>query len=110
MPLRIRSVVIAVAMGSVGCTGPARAPTHHPAGIAALQAPPAPPQPRTMPPGFAGVMPRPIDPEAAIRSEFAAVAEHGTAEAFRVFAARHPDHPLAREALRRARALAGGAP
>lgn len=58
-----------------------------------------------MPPGFAGVMPPPGDAEAAIRSEFAHIEAQGTAAGYRLFAQRHPGHPLAKEAVRRAAAM-----
>lgn len=45
------------------------------------------------------------DPEIAVREEFALAESRGTAEAYRLFAARHPDHALAAEARRRAEAL-----
>ena len=49
----------------------------------------------------------PPDPERAIRSEFDTFAARGTVEAYELFIARHPDHPLAREARRRIDALRG---
>lgn len=51
----------------------------------------------------------PPDPEAAIRAEFETLAAQNTVEAFELFIARHPDHPLAREARRRIAALREGA-
>lgn len=61
---------------------------------------------REMPADFAGVMPPPAPPGQAIRSEFAQAEAKGTVEAYVLFARRHPGDPLAREAERRARALA----
>ncbi|MDO7834116.1 hypothetical protein Q4610_03570 [Sphingobium sp. HBC34] len=58
------------------------------------------------PPGTGGIMAAPGDAEAAIRAEFAAMEQRGTADAYRLFAARHPGHPLARTAVLRADALA----
>ena len=48
------------------------------------------------------------DPETAVREEFALAERRGTAEAYRLFAVRHPDHALAAEARRRAEALDAG--
>lgn len=45
------------------------------------------------------------DPEIAVREEFALAERRGDAEAYRLFAARHPEHALAAEARRRAEAL-----
>lgn len=45
------------------------------------------------------------DPEIAVREEFEAAERQNRAAAYRLFAARHPDHPLAVEARRRAEAL-----
>lgn len=55
-------------------------------------------------PGTGGVMPPPADPEQAIRSEYAAAEQKDTADAYALFAARHPGHRLAQEAARRAAA------
>ncbi|EQB31597.1 hypothetical protein [Sphingobium ummariense] len=65
---------------------------------------------RDAPAEMAGVMAPPGDPEEAIRSEFAHVERRGTAEAYALFAERHPGHPLAKEAARRAAALRRGNP
>lgn len=73
--------------------------------IAASGQPPSGGAAREMPADFAGVMPRPGDPEEAIRSEFAHIEAKGTAEAYSLFAQRHPGHPLAKEATRRASAM-----
>lgn len=60
------------------------------------------------PPGTGGIMPAPGDAEAAVRSEFAGIERMGTAEAYALFAERHPDHPLGHEAARRAASLGSG--
>lgn len=59
------------------------------------------------PPGTGGIMLPPGDAEVAVRSEFAGMEKTGTAEAYALFAERHPDHPLGREAARKAAALRG---
>jgi len=57
----------------------------------------------TMPvPRAEGTMRPPSTPDSAIRSEFRVTEKHGTRDAYILFAQRHPNHPLAREALRRA--------
>ncbi|MBA4091613.1 MAG: hypothetical protein C0494_13630 [Sphingobium sp.] len=61
-------------------------------------------------PGTGGIMTPPPDPEAAIRSEFTAVEQKDSASAYDMFAQRHPGHPLAREAKRRAATLNAKAP
>lgn len=61
-------------------------------------------------PGTGGIMAPPSDPEEAIRSEFATVERKGTAQAYTIFAQRHPAHPLAQEAMRRAVALDAKSP
>lgn len=61
-------------------------------------------------PGTGGIMAPPSDPDAAIRSEFAAIERRGTAQAYALFAQRHPDHALADEARRRAAALQAKTP
>ncbi len=43
----------------------------------------------------------PSDPEKAVRLEFQEMERRGTPEAYELFMERHPDHPLAAEALRR---------
>lgn len=48
------------------------------------------------------------DPEVAVREEYEAARQADTAEAYRLFARRHPEHPLAADALRRAEALEAG--
>lgn len=58
-----------------------------------------------MPAEFAGVMPTPGDAEAAVRSEFAQAEAKGTAAGYTLFVQRHPGHPLAKEAERRANAI-----
>lgn len=70
---------------------------------------PSPTETRRLP-GTGGIMAPPSDPEAAIRSEFAAIERKGTAQAYALFARRHPGHALAEEARRRAAALDGQAP
>lgn len=57
-----------------------------------------------LPPPADGMMRPPSSPDDAIRSEFRAAEKCGTRQAYRLFAQRHPDHPLAQEALRRANA------
>ncbi|EKU74042.1 MULTISPECIES: hypothetical protein [Sphingobium] len=57
----------------------------------------------TMPvPRAEGTMRPPSTPDSAIRSEFRVTEKHGTRDAYILFAQRHPNHPLASEALRRA--------
>lgn len=73
--------------------------------VAATGEPPRSPTKGEMPAGFAGVMAPPGDAEEAIRSEFAHIEAQGTAEGYAVFAQRHPGHPLAKEAARRASAM-----
>lgn len=65
------------------------------------------PRPENRPPlpGTGGVMIQPVDPDYAVCSEFREIERRGTAEAYRLFIARHPDHPLAGTALRRLKAL-----
>ena len=52
-------------------------------------------------------LPRPLDPDVAVRQELAVARRTNTLAAYDLFIARHPDHPLAavarreREALRR---------
>ena len=52
-------------------------------------------------------LPRPLDPDVAVRQELAVARRTGTLAAYDLFIARHPDHQLAavarreREALRR---------
>ncbi|WP_311268945.1 hypothetical protein [Sphingobium sp. WCS2017Hpa-17] len=70
----------------------------------------APPAETRRLPGTGGIMAPPSDPEAAIRSEFAAIERKGTAQAYALFAHRHPDHALADEARRRAATLDAKAP
>jgi hypothetical protein len=60
---------------------------------------------KNVPANFAGVMAPPADAEAAIRAEFAHFEALGTAEGYVLFAQRHPGHPLAKEAERRANGL-----
>ena len=45
-------------------------------------------------------LPRPRDPEIAVREEYDLAKGRGTAEAFELFIARHPNHALAAEARR----------
>lgn len=66
---------------------------------------PALPSGATAPPGTGGIMLPPGDVEVAIRTEFAGIEKTGTAAAYALFAERHPDHPLGREARRRAALL-----
>ncbi|WP_438748665.1 hypothetical protein [Pararhizobium sp. O133] len=44
------------------------------------------------------MMDTPPDPEKAVASEYAKLKARGTIEAFELFIARHPDHPLADDA------------
>ena len=55
-------------------------------------------------------LPRPLDPEVAVRSEFAVARRAGTRAAYDLFIARHPDHPLAATARRELAAIAAGKP
>jgi hypothetical protein len=56
-------------------------------------------------------MPTPGDAEQAVRAQFAEAEQRNDVTAYRLFAARNPDHPLAREAERRvARLLKEGRP
>lgn len=71
---------------------------------------PAPPTETRRLPGTGGIMAPPADPEDAIRSEFAAIERKGTAQAYTLFAQRHPGHRLADEASRRAAALGAKSP
>ena len=50
-------------------------------------------------------LPRPLDPEVAVRSELNVARRAGTREAYDLFIARHPDHPLARVAREEREAL-----
>jgi hypothetical protein len=45
-------------------------------------------------------LPRPRDPELAVREEYDLAKGRGTAEAFELFIARHPSHTLVAEARR----------
>lgn len=45
-------------------------------------------------------LPRPRDGDVAIREELEAARRAGTIEAYDLFLARHPDHPLAEQARR----------
>lgn len=56
----------------------------------------------------AAVTPPARDGDVAIREEFDAAALQGTAAAWRLFIARHPEHPLADLARRRLAAPGGG--
>lgn len=58
------------------------------------------------PPGTGGIMIPPGDADQAIRSEFRFVEQKGRRDSYAIFAERHPDHPLAKEAARRAKAMA----
>lgn len=69
---------------------------------------PALPSGTKAPPGTGGIMLPPGDAEVAVRSEFAGIEHKGTAEAYTLFAERHPDHPLGREAARRAALIKRG--
>lgn len=50
------------------------------------------------------------DGNVAIREEYDRAAETGSVEAWRLFIARHPDHPLTAEARRRLDALTAARP
>lgn len=49
-----------------------------------------------------------VDPDYAVCSEFREIERRGTAEAYRLFIARHPDHPLAGSARLRLKRLKSG--
>ncbi|WP_303759784.1 hypothetical protein [Sphingobium yanoikuyae] len=68
---------------------------------------PALPSGTKAPPGTGGIMAPPGDAEEAIRSEFRTMEKRGTRDAYLLFVQRHPKHPLAKEARKRAAALAG---
>lgn len=57
------------------------------------------------PPGTGGIMAAPGDAEKAVREQFGDAERRGSPQAYILFAERHPDHPLAREARRRSAAL-----
>lgn len=76
---------------------------------ASTDVPPLPPGAHA-PPGTGGIMAAPGDAEAAIRSEFRSAEMIGTAAAYALFVQRHEGHKLAKEAARRAAALAGPVP
>ncbi|CAM5352986.1 hypothetical protein ACFSUK_14560 [Sphingobium scionense] len=71
---------------------------------------PALPSGTKAPPGTGGIMAPPGDAEEAIRSEFRTMEKRGTRDAYLLFVQRHPQHPLAQEASRRAAALARATP
>lgn len=50
------------------------------------------------PVGTGGIMQRPADPQAAVHSEYRRAKATGTRAALELFIARHPDHPMARQA------------
>lgn len=52
-------------------------------------------------PGTGGEMIPPLGEDHAVCSEFREIERRGTAEAYRLFIERHPDHPLAEEAQER---------
>lgn len=53
------------------------------------------------------MMDKPPDPEKAVASEYAEIKRRGTVEAFELFVARHPDHPLADDARRNLKRFRG---
>ncbi len=53
------------------------------------------------------MMDTPPDPEKAVASEYAVLKNKGTIEAFELFIARHPDHPLADDARKNLKRLRG---
>ncbi|WP_325465870.1 hypothetical protein [Pararhizobium sp.] len=53
------------------------------------------------------MMDTPPDPEKAVASEYAGLKARGTIEAFELFIARHPDHPLADDARKNLKRLRG---
>ena len=57
------------------------------------------------PPRRSSALPRPRDGNVAIRQELEAARRAGTVEAYDLFLARHPDHPLAAVAREEQRAL-----
>lgn len=66
--------------------------------VALAAPPPAAPEPSRMPDAPRAAPARPGD--VAIREELDAARRAGTREAYDLFLARHPDHPLAEEARR----------
>lgn len=72
------------------------------AGAAASQTDVPPLHSRSAPPGTGGIMAPPGDAEAAIRAQYEEAVKAGTQAAYRLFADRHPGHPLGVEAARRA--------
>lgn len=62
------------------------------------------------PPGRSTDLPRPRDPDVAVREELDSARRAATVEAYDLFIARHPDHPLAEVARRERAALAARAP
>ncbi len=54
-----------------------------------------------------GTLPLPRDPEIAVREEYDLAKGRGTAEAFELFLARHPDHALVAEARREIERIKG---
>lgn len=57
--------------------------------------------------GAQEIMDKPPDPEKAVASEYAELKRRGTIEAFELFIARHPDHPLANDARKHLKMLRG---
>lgn len=103
MPLIYRAGLFAAPL--IACLGsaPASAKDEAPQGTQV----PALPSGTKAPPGTGGIMAPPGDAEEAIRSEFRTMEKRGTRDAYLLFVQRHPEHPLAKEASKRAAALAG---
>ncbi len=53
----------------------------------------------------AEMMETPPDPDKAVLSEYRMLAARGTVEAYELFIARHPDHPLADDARKKLKKL-----
>lgn len=54
-------------------------------------------------PATGGIMQKGPDIEAAVRNEYARVQREGSREAFEIFIARHPGHPLVEDAQKQLR-------
>lgn len=55
----------------------------------------------------AEMMETPPDPDKAVSSEYRMLMARGTVEAYELFIARHPDHPLAEDARKKLKELTG---
>lgn len=99
-----RASLLLASLSLAACAGESRSADRAGDGASATAVPSLPPS-AGAPVGTGGIMAPPGDAEEAIRSEFATVEQRGTADAYAIFAERHPGHPLAREAARRAQGL-----